>query len=453
MVNGRGEGRTDISLSGSTVSVQANHIVQYRFNNSTGTISGAVQPLQLDQQIRSELIGVNPRSSIDQVRGIQLTNADWMTDLQNSVMLGLEGFFTNLLIGLTKALVAIQILIMALMIGIMTDMLSAMVAAGLPLFLMLSLIPKVGDIANKMIQALPAILLLPLMSAVIIVVGAGAVAEAGGPGSPGNAHFVTWISSIGVVFFAITLPVIMIPLLGSVTQMATQVVSSAVNTSAMVTGMAATSAVTATMDARKMGMGAGGMAKAFGGGLIRGGIASHGSVGDAGNIGPGSMHLPTNQMIGGVGQGADIGHIPGAEKLAPTKEQDEIIHNAAHTVKTSVGGAKEAGALVKGGMVSTPWDNSLSVDENRAAIDKEVKEFVDETSIDENVTIDKNQQEAIYNWYGPKKSMYMFGDEGLQGEVIRDEMSKEDRERVADSRIDAAVHRDFIKAKRDRLNS
>ena len=112
----------------------------------------------------------------------------------------------NMFMGLTKALVALQVLILSLMIGIMADMLVAMIAAGLPVFLMLSLIPKAEDVANKMLQALPALLLLPLMSAIIVVVGASAVVEAGGTGNHAQDHIYTWITSIGWSFLQLQSP-------------------------------------------------------------------------------------------------------------------------------------------------------------------------------------------------------------------------------------------------------
>ena len=200
------------------------------------------------------------------------------------------------MLGLIKAIVSIQILILALMLGIMVDMLGSMIAAGLPVFLMLSLIPKVEDIANKMLDALPAILLLPVMSAIIIVVGAGSIVEAG-DNSTGDEGFMgtvyTWITSVGVVFFAITLPTIMIPLLSTVSQMATQVVSSAVSTGTMVGGQAVAGAASGGVSAFRgnksgglsaLGSMAGGILKGGGGGLM------HGTAGSAGpNVGGFSM--------------------------------------------------------------------------------------------------------------------------------------------------------------------
>ena len=47
------------------------------------------------------------------------------------------------------------------MLSIMVDMLSSMITAGLPVFLMLLPIPKVAEAADKMLDALPAILSLP----------------------------------------------------------------------------------------------------------------------------------------------------------------------------------------------------------------------------------------------------------------------------------------------------
>ena len=81
--------------------------------------------------------------------------------------------FVNLFLGLTKALVTINILISAFVIGIMADVLIGMIIAAMPVFLFLTLIPKAKKIADQFIEALPALFLLPVLSATVIVVGAG----------------------------------------------------------------------------------------------------------------------------------------------------------------------------------------------------------------------------------------------------------------------------------------
>lgn len=227
--------------------------------------------------------------------GVTVSQANqWMGSMQTGIQTGsFTEKFLDLFLGLTKALVTIQVLIMSLLIGIMTDMLAGMVIAAMPIFLMLTLVPKADGIANKMIEALPALLLLPMMSAIIISVGAGTIAESAGDVPAGSAdvwdYTEVWITSIGVVFFAVTLPVILIPILGTVTQMAQQTISSAISTSTTVAGMAASGGIGGAVGAIRGGQGAGGAALGALGGMARGGLAAHGSVSVPGGILPGNL--------------------------------------------------------------------------------------------------------------------------------------------------------------------
>lgn len=154
-----------------------------------------------------------------------------------------ETVLVNTFLGLTKALVTINVLLMAFIIGIMADLLVGMIIAALPVFLMLTLVPKAEVVANRFLDALPALFMLPLLSAVVIVVGAGFIAQSGectGEGCPEVGSILyAWISSLGVVFFAVTLPVLLVPLLGQVTQVASRVVTGAIQSAGTVAGAGA----------------------------------------------------------------------------------------------------------------------------------------------------------------------------------------------------------------------
>ena len=350
----------------------------------------------LDDYIRGNITGITPGSPIADVQD----NVSWLGSIQNSIQEGTETVFTNLFLGLAKALVAIQVLIMALMIGIMTDMLAAMVAAGLPVFLMLSLLPKVGEFANTMIKALPALLLLPLMSALIIVVGAAAVVEAGGSEAGSFGTIYTWIASIGVVFFAITLPVIMVPILGNVTQMATQIVSSSVMSAAMVTGQGAMGAATAAMDARKGGGGIGAMMKGFAMGGGMGTLAAHGSTSVPGFAGaPG---INPGQITGPVSQGMAVGHgidpaaaaMPGmGEQRLQAKGDISEAENMGHT-------PQHAQALQKDGILGSNVNvNDMSPENVRVIEDEIERESMPMNRLGGAFTPD--QQQHISEWKGP----------------------------------------------------
>ena len=284
---------------------------------------------------------------------------NWTGGLVDKVLHGTEGVFTNLFLGLTKALVSIQVLIMSLLLGVMADMLTGLVIAGLPVFLMLSLIPKAEGIANKFIETIPALLLLPVMSAIILAVGAGTIVEAGvraAEDMDGWSHIYSWITSVGVVFFAITLPTLMIPLLGSVTQMAQQVVSSAVSSGAMITGMAASGMAGSAVAAHRQGMGFGrgvGMA-ALGG--VKGAVAGHHSLGV-----PGIPMPPASDLKGGFDE---------ATKYPSIKEQKQMVLKAIDASEARAHTKEHGMEMYNAGVTTHAWDDSMTAEENHKMIDK-----------------------------------------------------------------------------------
>ena len=202
-------------------------------------------------------------------------------DVQNFA----ESVLVNTFLGLTKALVTINVLMLAFIIGIMTDLLVAMIIAALPVFLMMTLIPRAGRVADRFLDALPALFMLPLLSAVVISVGAGFVAQAANcaAGCPDHSLTYVWISSLGVVFFAVTLPVLLVPLLGQVTQVASRTVTGAIQTAGTV-----------------VGTGAAGMAQG-----VRSGMAQPGGVKDLSSLA---------RAAGAASLGGLIGTLSGASK-------------------------------------------------------------------------------------------------------------------------------------------
>ncbi len=188
----------------------------------------------------------------------------------------ISGAFTNVLadtfFGFAQAIIVINVSLLSMIISMMTDMLTAMVIVSLPLFLALSLIPRFDKIVAKFLQALPGLYLIPLVSAIVISVGASFIASAG-TANTGEiiAGFDTtliyvWIASLGVVFFAVSIPMLMVPLLSSVVGSTMQVMTSAVTTALFITAMAGKGAI--------QGYAKGGFKGSVSGG-IKGGITAH----------------------------------------------------------------------------------------------------------------------------------------------------------------------------------
>lgn len=194
----------------------------------------------------------------------------WVTTLTTN-------FFADMFFGLAQALILINLTILTLVVLVLTDMLTSVVIAALPLLLVLSLVPHFKKATDMFLKALPSLFLIPLISSIVIVVGAGYVASA--PeisdgeivGGFDTRLIYVWIASLGVVFFAVSVPLMMVPLLGNVVGQATQMITSAVQSGAMITAMAAKGGVQGAM-------GGGGIRGGFKGAMT-GGIAAHGGGG------------------------------------------------------------------------------------------------------------------------------------------------------------------------------
>lgn len=227
-----------------------------------------------------------------------------------------EAVLVNTFLGLTKALVTINVLLMAFIIGIMADLLVGMIIAALPVFLMLTLIPKAEAVANRFLDALPALFLLPLLSAVVIVVGAGFIAQSGDcmdescPQAGGILY--AWISSLGVVFFAVTLPVLLVPLLGQVTQVASRAVTGAIQSAGTVAGAGAVGVAQGVKSGLRQPGGAGtlsGLGRVVGAGAVGGLLGGLGGIRKSGDMGFGSPgpSLQVSGMTSSVAQAVSGG--------------------------------------------------------------------------------------------------------------------------------------------------
>ena len=255
-------------------------------------------------------------TELQDTKSAYLTPDDPFAALTSDVQNFAEAVLVNTFLGLTKALVTINVLLMAFIIGIMADLLIGMIIAALPLFLMLSLVPRADAVANRFLDALPALFLLPLLSAVVIVVGAGFVAQVGdgscapaacpGEGSQAMSLMYAWISSLGVVFFAVTLPVLLVPLLGQVTQVASRAVTGAVQTAGTVAGTGAAGAVQGVRSGLNQPggvQGLPGLARTVGAGTLgglMGGLSGARRV-DTGGFGGMEPAVPVGRALDSVG--------------------------------------------------------------------------------------------------------------------------------------------------------
>ena len=217
---------------------------EYRTGGATSDVATAEAVCQPGFKVRYVFEQMMGHTEIEHIRDEFGGDGLELGDLTVAIESFASELFVNVFLGLTKGLVTINVLISAFVIGIMADVLIGMLIAALPLFLFLTLIPRAKGVADRFVDALPALFLLPVLSATVIVVGAGFLADITVEGDDDASGLLyKWVASLGVVFLAVSLPVMLVGMLGSVTSMATSTVQSGVQASAMVTGMGAAGAL------------------------------------------------------------------------------------------------------------------------------------------------------------------------------------------------------------------
>ena len=229
-------------------------------------------------------------TELNEIRASNYSPDDPFDDLGKKIFsFDYEAAFVGTFLALIKALITLNIIILTFVVGVMMDTFIGLLIAALPLFLFMSLIPKADKIADQFIESLPALMLWPILSAIIMVVGAGfvvgissdACVDTDGllvkdldstvrcpvntdavenlPGS-GSQLVYAWLSSLGIIFLTVFLPAALVPMLNLAVSNATRAVTTAVGSSAMVMGTAGAGMTRGLMSANKM---SGGLRTAF----------------------------------------------------------------------------------------------------------------------------------------------------------------------------------------------
>ena len=189
------------------------------------------------------------------------------------------GNLVNMFFTIAKGVVAVNLVMSTILAMIMTDVVAGVAIAAMPLFAIMSMVPKYTKIAEQFLSALPALLILPILIAITIVVGSSFVANVNqqdvnfiqDPGVINIGRFYTWVSAIGVLFLASMLPVMIIGLIGKVVGEATNIIQQSTQAASFMTSMAVKAPIP----------GAGGSLSSIVGGKL--GMGGGGSGGDGGS--------------------------------------------------------------------------------------------------------------------------------------------------------------------------
>jgi len=193
--------------------------------------------------------GQTPQSVIkvfDTINGMGISQGQ-VPQVDNSVLNNLIQLFNGanivstfsdqgkaFILGLIGGLIALVASFLTYMFSAIRQVLTAVLVAGLPVILILSLVPWFQGITRRLFDTLFGLSIVPIFSSLVMVTGAAYLGSI-------TTHPVEeqWFASVAVLTLATFVPTILVPLLGSLFSSMTGIVSSGVGFGGMMTVMAA----------------------------------------------------------------------------------------------------------------------------------------------------------------------------------------------------------------------
>jgi len=149
-----------------------------------------------------------------------------------------EGFFLNVFLAAFKAIALIIFVFLVFIIGTIRMVFTAVLIIGLPVILTLSLIPWFFGITKKLLEALTGLLIAPIIASIVIVAGSAYLGTIETSAELEQGAIQQWFSALAVMALAVFIPVMLVPMLGSLVSTMTTLTTGAVSSGAMLTGMA-----------------------------------------------------------------------------------------------------------------------------------------------------------------------------------------------------------------------
>ncbi|WP_420546151.1 hypothetical protein [Nitrosopumilus sp.] len=210
-----------------------------------------------------------------------------------------QGIMKDVILALFKGFAVMFMTAMAFIISTIRIMLTMVFAMSIPLILVLGLIPLFRKLKDLVVNNLVGLSLAPIFSALILTTGMAYLDSTVLPGMQ------DWFASLAVGFLAVFAPVILAPILGTLTTQVGQMMSTAIMGAAIIGGTAGQGALTGMSNAsNQMSNAAMGMAGAAGAmGASKMGALGGGNGGGltSGQIGTFTSGAATSMSSGGTG--------------------------------------------------------------------------------------------------------------------------------------------------------
>ena len=224
-----------------------------------------------------------------------------------------QGIMKDVFLALFKGFAVMFMTAMAFIISTIRIMLTMVFAMSIPLILVLGLIPLFRKLKDLVVNNLVGLSLAPIFSALILTTGMAYLDSTPLPGMQ------DWFASLAVGFLAVFAPVILAPILGTLTTQVGQMMSTAIMGAAIIGGSAGQGALTGMSNASNQmsnaAMGMAGAAGAMGASKMGALGGGHGGGLTSGQIGTFTSGAATS-MSGNGG----IGNQPMAFGGAPTQQ-------------------------------------------------------------------------------------------------------------------------------------
>jgi hypothetical protein len=133
-----------------------------------------------------------------------------------------------------KTIAFLILMFLTFLIGTIRQVLTAIVIIGLPLILMFSLLPFFKRITDRFIDALLGLLIAPIFSALVVVSG---VAQLQTLVTQNPDPITEWFAALSVMALGTFMPVMIVPMLGSIISSVSSIATGAISTGFMVTGL------------------------------------------------------------------------------------------------------------------------------------------------------------------------------------------------------------------------
>ena len=224
-----------------------------------------------------------------------------------------QGIMKDIFLALFKGFAVMFMTAMAFIISTIRIMLTMVFAMSIPLVLVLGLVPLFRKLKDLVVNNLVGLSLAPIFSALILTTGMAYLDSTPLPGMQ------DWFAALAVGFLTVFAPVILAPILGTLTTQVGQMMSTAIMGAAIIGGSAGQGALSGMSNASNQMSGAAASMAMMGGSAGAGVIAGRGmSSGQIGTFTSGGAHSMGSSGGGGgfgtAGQPMAFGGAPAAQQ-------------------------------------------------------------------------------------------------------------------------------------------